>query len=543
MEQVSGPAVIVSNERNAQTEINLEDVVCRRVPVFAAYRESGRRTLGPPSTAYRVRTFSYGLHYDDIGAMPTMKDVFETAALASVPPAVRSDLPALPPLETWANLRALGARGDGSSDDTEAIRAAIATHRTLYIPSGHYVVSDTIVLKPDTVLVGLHPSTTQLVLKDATPTFQGVGPPKALLEAPRGGTNIVDRSGPLHQRNQPAGRCGEMDGRRELDDERRALPGRPRHQPARRHAGEPLQQHPYGGSRLARRWDGQYPSLWVTDGGGGTFFDIWTPSTFAQAGLLVSDTSTAGRVYELSSEHHVRNEVQLHHVSNWAIYALQTEEERGEGGDALPLEIVDSSNVTVANLHMYRVISMFQPFPWAVKVAGSRDIRFRNVHCYSNSKVSFDSTVYDETHDVQVRQRELAWLDLSGRAPAPRAESASAVLEPGARVEKLAGGFYDISGGAVGPSGDFFFVDARRQRICRWSAAERRLSTVRDNPLDPVNLAFDKAGDLMVVSYAGDGTVYTFKPDSPEGDVTLLRRSPSRRAPAWSPCCRRAIGA
>ena len=33
-----------------------------------------------------------------------------------------------------------------------------------------------------------------------------------------------------------------------------------------------------------RRWDSQYPSLWV-DGGGGTFANIWTPDTFAQAGL------------------------------------------------------------------------------------------------------------------------------------------------------------------------------------------------------------------------------------------------------------------
>jgi hypothetical protein len=103
--------------------------------------------------------------------------------------------------------------------------------------------------------------------------------------------------------------------------------------------------------------------LWVTDGGGGTFFDIWTPSTFAQAGMLVSDTSTEGRIYEMSSEHHVRNEVQLRNVSNWRIYALQTEEERGKGGFALPLEIDHSSNITVANFHIYRVISTFQPFP------------------------------------------------------------------------------------------------------------------------------------------------------------------------------------
>jgi Pectate lyase superfamily protein/SMP-30/Gluconolactonase/LRE-like region len=529
MEDVAGPAVIVSNEQNPQTEINMEDVVCRHVPVFVAFRESGRKTTAPSGAAYRVKTFSYGLHYDDVGATPAMKDVFETAALASWPAPVKSDLPALPPLDTWANVRALGAKGDGSTDDTDAIRSAVAAHRALYFPSGHYVVSDTLILRPDTVLVGLHPSTTQVVLADGTPAFQGVGSPKPLLEAPKGGTNVVMGLGLYTNGINPRAVAARwMAGPDSLMNDVRFLGGHG----TNRIDGS--RENPYNNTHtadpdLARRWDGQYPSLWVTDGGGGTFFDIWTPSTFAQAGLLVSDTSTPGRVYELSSEHHVRNEVQLHRVSNWAIYALQTEEERGEGGGALPLEITDSRDVTIANLHMYRVISMFQPFPWAVKVAGSSDIRFRNLHCYSNSKVSFDAAVYDQAHGAEIRQREFAWLDVSGRLPAPRRPEASKVLAPGARIEKLAGGFYNISGGAADPSGDFFFVDARRQDIFKWSAADGQLSTVRDNPLDPVNMAFDKAGDLMVVSYEGNGTVYALKPGSAEADVAVL--APQEVAP------------
>ena len=251
--------------------------------------------------------------------------------------------------------------------------------------------------------------------------------------------------------------------------------------------------------------------------------------------MLVSNTSTEGRIYQMSSEHHVRNEVQMHNVSNWRIYALQTEEERGEGGFALPLEIDDSSNITVANFHIYRVISMFQPFPYAVKVSNSRDIRFRNIHCYSNSKVSFDSAIYDQTHDATVRQREFAWLTLSGGAPAAHPKPASEVLAAGAKVEKLAGGFYNISGGAADPAGDFYFVDAHWQRIYRWSAATRQVSTVRDNPLDPVNLAFDKAGNLMVVSYAGAGTVYSFKPGSTDGEIAVLRPEPAVPRPGMIP--------
>ena len=47
MEDISGPAVIISLEDNARTEINMENVVCRRVPTFALLRESGKTFAGP----------------------------------------------------------------------------------------------------------------------------------------------------------------------------------------------------------------------------------------------------------------------------------------------------------------------------------------------------------------------------------------------------------------------------------------------------------------------------------------------------------------
>jgi sugar lactone lactonase YvrE len=533
MENIPGPAVIVSLENSARTQINMENVVCTRVPTFAAFRESGKKVAGAGSI-YEVKVFSHGLSYSDIGAIPENKDIFEASALSAMPSPEASDLPDLPARDTWVNIHSLGAKGDGSTDDTEAFRKAIAEHRTLYLPSGRYVVSDTIALRPDTVLIGLHPSATQIDLLDSTPAFQGVGAPKPLIEAPKGGTNIVIGIGLYTNGINPRAVAAKwMAGAGSMMNDVRFLGG---------HGTSKLdgsRDNPYNNTHTAdpeisRRWDGQYPSLWVTDGGGGTFFDIWTPSTFAQAGMLVSDTSTPGRVYEMSSEHHVRHEVQLHNVSNWQFYALQTEEERGEGGFALPLEIDGSSNITVANFHIYRVISSFQPFPWAVKVSDSKNIRFRNIHCYSNSKVSFDDAIYDQTHNTAVRQREFAWLTLSGNAPAASAKPPSPVLSAGARLEKLAGDFFNISGGAADPSGDFYFVDAHWQRIYRWSAASRQLSTVRDNPLDPVNLAFDKAGNLMVISYGGSGTVYSFKPGSPPDAIVLLKPEPVSPRPGMA---------
>ncbi|MGH7972639.1 MAG: SMP-30/gluconolactonase/LRE family protein, partial [Limisphaerales bacterium] len=427
------------------------------------------------------------------------------------PSPVASDVPALPACDTWVNLRELGAKGDGVTDDTEVLQKAIGDHRAIYLPSGFYSVRDTLRLRADTVLIGLHPGATQIILPDGTAGYEGVGSPKALIETPRGGHNVIQGIGLYTSGENPRAVAALWKaGADSMMNDVRFLGGHGTPKP------DGSRENPYNANHTAdpdpnRRWDSQYPSLWVTGGGGGTFLDIWTPSTFAQAGMLVSDTETEGRVYQMSSEHHVRYEVQIHNAAHWRFYALQTEGERGESGFDLPIEIQSSHDITLANFHIYRVISSFQPFPWAVKVSDSRAIRFRNFHCYSNSKVSFDAAVYDQTRNIQIRQREFAWLDVSGQPPKRRSVARSSVLARGATVEKLATGFYNISGGVAGPRGEFYFVDAHWNRIYRWDPASRQLATMSDFPGQPVNLAIDQSGNLLVVSYAGKGTVYTLQ--------------------------------
>src|SRR5262249_55659008 len=140
MENIAGPAVVISNENNARTEINMENVVCRKVPAFVSYRESGKQIAGV-GESYDVKTFSHGLHFDDIASIPAIRDVYETKALAGLPEPTKSDIPDLPPMNTWINIRNFGARGDGVTDDTEVLKKAIAAHRTIYLPSGQYLVS------------------------------------------------------------------------------------------------------------------------------------------------------------------------------------------------------------------------------------------------------------------------------------------------------------------------------------------------------------------------------------------------------------------
>ena len=449
-----------------------------------------------------------------------------------LPPAIR----ALPPTTDWVNVHTLGVKGDGETDDTAAIQAAIAAHRVLYFPSGHYVVRDTLTLKPDTVLIGLHPTMTQFDLLDSTPGYQGVGAPRAVIEAPPGGDNILSGFGVFTGGINPRA-TGVLwkAGEHSLIDDVRFLGG---------HGSgtNPYNNNHTADSDLAKRWDSQYPSLWIADGGGGTFADIWTPNTFAQAGFMVSNTTTPGHVYELSDEHHVRNEIAFDHAANWWVNAPQTEEEAGESPESLSLEFDFSHDITIANYHGYRVTRSRAPFPAAVRLYRSSDIHFRNVHvnaesgygiCDENgcgtflrvSKFPYENAIEDVTHHLEVREREFAVLDIPENPPLPPTPDASAVLAQGEKVRKLEDGFFSIFGAAVDAEGKLYFVDHHQQRIYAWSEQEG-LTIVRDNPLDPVNLAFDKSGNLIVLSSAGAG----------EHGLHIQARRLRRRA---SPCSSR----
>ncbi|WP_321474725.1 glycosyl hydrolase family 28-related protein [uncultured Paludibaculum sp.] len=543
---ISGPALIISNEKSRMTQINVESSVCQGVPVFARFRESGKQLAGA-GAVYQVKSLSHGLALAGAEAVGLVKTVYDAATLPSMPATGADALKGLPAMEQWVNLKSLGVKGDGVTDETAALQKAINENPVIYIPMGHYVVSGTITLRPDSVLIGLHPDETQLDVIDGTAAFQGPGGPKPLLLAPRGGKNLVTGIG-LYTGGANSRAVGAMwmAGKDSQMDDVRFLGGHGTRGPSGK------REQPYNSNLSAdpdprRRWDGQYPSLWVTHGGGGTFSNLWTPSTFAQTGLYVSDTKTPGMVYQVSSEHHVRTEVKIDQVENWDFYALQTEGERGESESASALEISRSKNLTIANFHGYRVVRSYHPFPYAISVSESSNIRFRNIHVDNNSslmqctekdgcrqyvrqgKVSYGTCIWDPVLKAEVRDREFAFLDWTGTKPAAPAPYPTTVVAAGARVERLAGGFYNAAGGAVDAAGRLYFVDAHWHRIYRWAPEKKSLAVVRDSPLDPVNLVFDKAGNLIVMSSGGSSmAVYAFKPDGPEDEVQVLEPQPAQ---------------
>jgi hypothetical protein len=536
-DNVAKSALVVSNEDNVYTQVGFENASARKVPTFVRFRDSGKTLAGANAGgAYKVDAFNYGLTLQDMGTPGRFATHYKTSPLSASSAAATAAAPALrplPPTAQWANVRGFGARGDGKTDDTAALQKAIDSNRVVYLPLGFYLVNDTIRMKPDTVLVGLHPGLTQIVLPNGAAAFEGVGSPKALLESARGGDAIVSGIGlATGEVNPRAVALLWRAGANSLVDDVRIQGGHgTRLADGRR--SDPYQKD--ANFDPTAHWDRQYPSLWVTDGGGGTFSGIWTPSGYAQAGFTVTNTSTPGHVYELSAEHHVRAEIVLDGVKNWEFLAPQTEEEVRDGMDAVSLEIRNSSNLLFANYHAYRVTRSIKPAPSAVKITNSSDIRFRNVHvngesgfatCDDNgcatylraSKYPYEQSIVDVTRGLQVREREFAVFDYSGKQGAAPA--------PAGKVEKLADGFYSIAGGAVDAKGKLYFVDRHWRRIHGWSRSEG-LTVERDAPLDPVNLAVDRSGNLMVLSSWGpEATVYAFKPGTPATEMATIKPTP-----------------
>ena len=138
-----------------------------------------------------MKRFVYGLQMDDLESEAVVKTIYETEVLKTLPDAVVSDIPSIPDMATWVNLKSLGAKGDGVADDTKAIQAAIDQYSNIYVPEGSYRLSETLKLKQSTNLIGLHPMATNFTLIEDSPAFGGFGAPKAMVEAPSGGTNIL----------------------------------------------------------------------------------------------------------------------------------------------------------------------------------------------------------------------------------------------------------------------------------------------------------------------------------------------------------------
>ena len=507
-ENVSQAGIIVSTENNSFSQLNLLNVYCKNVPTLVKYRESGT-TFDVKDRQYLVKDFTYGSILDDMTTPAAYKTISDIEPLAKFPARGKNDIPPLPAMESWGNVRDFGATGDGETDDTKAIQEAIAKHKTVYVPQGWYRISETIKMQPGTRLIGLHPFATQFILKESEPAFSGFGAPKPIVESSVGGDDILNGIGMnTGGYNYRAVGCKWMAGEQSLLNDvkfvgghgtmRKPNPNAPQGQGGQRQAGGAASRissptNPIAAQGLDLAWDNQYWSLWVTNGGGGTIKDIWTADSYASSGLYVSNTSTPGRIYAMSLEHHVRNEARFENVSNWKVYAFQFEEEGREGPDCKMLEVSNCSNILFANLWMYRVIRAYLPQEFGVRVWNSENIEFRNMHNYTQILPVIEIPVYDVNKRIPVYEWDFARLNITGKEKSNRVIN----FQPGV-INRLAEGFNFAAGATSDSKGNVYFGENRLKRVYKWDAETNSLTMLSDYPWKPFTLETDTEDNLLV---------------------------------------------
>ena len=526
MENIREAALVHGNARNTHSEVTLTSIACSGVPRFY----SGDQPVVAPAQHYLVDRFSLGLEIGEDGREQGIRLRHQEHALSQPTLAVASDVPALPPREKWVNVRTLGVKGEAGADDTAALQEAIAQHPVLFFPSGTYRVSGSLVLKPDTVLIGLNPGTTLIALADGSAAFGGEGDPVGVLVAPHDGKNIVSAiSVGTGAGNPRAAGVLWMAGAASLLDDV-SFPGRGAGGGGGRAAGAPRGGGAPGPGALRGGGGapgpggpgGRGPSLndsqaaadlLITNGGGGIFRGNWPHGTNARVGLRVENTTTPGRIYQMSVEHHMRVESQFHSVRNWEVYALQTEEENPAGAEAYAIDIQDSQALLFANTYMYRVSRNVHPKTHAILVRRSDRIGFENVKVFSQTRLAFDNALLDESSGATVRPNFFTRFAVNQGTKAPVALAVPAVFVQGAKLEQIATGFSNASGLTVNDTGNVFFTDAANRKIYRWNEGAKKAELLAEIPGQPQVLGFVPPSSLLAI--ANERAVYHLNATEP----------------------------
>jgi len=480
LENIRDAAFVAGDWHNTHSAINFTNILCSNVPHFY----SGEEKISAPAKNYVVENFSLGLEIGPDGREQGIHLRHRESKLSSAPVPIASDIPALPPMKDWVNVRTVGVKAEQGADDTDALQAAIDQHQALFFPAGTYRVSRPIVLKPNTVFIGLNPGNTQISLTGGAAGFAGEGDPVGVITAPAGGSNIiVSMSFGAGGRNPRAVCVLWLAGPNSL-----------------------LDDVSFGGGGGGFGQNDNQGNLIVKDGGGGIFRGCWPHDTSGKVGLRVENTSTPGKIYQISVEHHMRIETQFHNVRNWQIYALQTEEENPAGAAANSTEITDSHDLLFANTYMYRVSRNVHPKTHAVIVSGSDNIDFQNVKVFSQTRMAFDNAVFEQGSGVLVRPQFFTRFTIRQGMKAPAALKLPSVFAKGAALDLLATNFSNASGLTASDAGEVFFTDAANKKIYRWDASAKQARLLAEISGQPQVLGFVAPSNLMAI--ANEKAVY-----------------------------------
>ncbi|HEY0700484.1 MAG TPA: glycosyl hydrolase family 28-related protein, partial [Micromonospora sp.] len=210
-ENIAGAAITLNDSESipggtepdlvrGQNQLNVVDTGVTGVGALLTTVPSGRTWVGP-GPSYLVTDATLGLRVHDALGADERRDAEVVvsavpAAPASLTRLLDSDVPLPPASDSWVDLAEYAAArgvtvGTGTSDDHAVLQQAIDEYDTVYVPMGQYLIGDTLRLRPQSNLIGLHPRQTWLKLPDGAPAFSDPDRPKAMIETPPGGTNYV----------------------------------------------------------------------------------------------------------------------------------------------------------------------------------------------------------------------------------------------------------------------------------------------------------------------------------------------------------------
>ena len=454
-EDITKAGVKFGDAKHFLHQVTLVNTACTAVPQFLDHALDKIRA---PGKYYVVDRLSAGLEIGPDGREAGIVTRHSQRALRSAAPIVPSDMPSLPPMDQWFTVHS----------DTD-VQAAINEHRVLYFPMGTYRTNSPWLLKTDTVLIGLHCTRTTL----------------SPIVSPQGGSNLVSGLGFSGGGQSP--NILWMSGERSaMDDIAFSGGGFGRGGGGRGAAGSQAATY-----------------LLVTNGGGGIIRNVWVEGGGLPTGLRVENTSTPGRIYQLSNEHHNRVEAVFRKVKNWEVHCFQTEEESGNQ-DTYSLDIQDCQDLLFANTDMYRVSRTIRPKPYAVLVRNSDNIAFDNVHIFSQTRLPYDNAVLEEGSGVAVRANNFTHLVVGQAMMQSNPPPLPAAFARNAKLETLAGGFGNATSLTAGDAGRIYFTDAANRRILVWNEADKQADVLATmtGPNQPQVMGFVKPATLLVAAFA-----------------------------------------
>ncbi len=509
-ENISETAITSYRTGNMAQQTNLVNLYCKNVPVLinkADIDEKVKFECG----IYHVKDYCSGIIESDdkenleetntITKAALYDEIVDISPLKNLPLMIKSDIPAIPPMENWVSVFDYGVKGDGKADDTQALQKIFDNEKYIYFPQGVYKITDTLYLKRDCYVYGLSPVSTQIVIDDDTPEFAGFGTPKALIETAKGGFLYfngigIDTAG----RNPRAAGIKWMAGETSYMNDVKFVGG---HGLMFRD-GRDAYAYLYNPSRTAdynpdRIWDCQYASLWITNNGGGVFKDIWSASPYAEAGIAITNTNTYGKMYVVSLEHHVRSEIKMNNVHNWKFYALQTEEEKAEGLECLPVELVSCTNISFINLLMFRVVAVDRPYMTGVRLWDCNDIQILNFYNKAQMQYTFTLALQDMTSSFYAKAPEYARLTIKGKKAGDLEAEKSKFCDTNNKYKVIFNNNIFAQGPAFDAEGNLYWCDKIQKRIYKYDVKRDLTVPFFDIHFVPSTLVSDKTGNLMVV--------------------------------------------